>query len=236
MNRAKRHHHNQNGITLITVLVMLLLSTLLIIGSTRLTLVSEKLAGNDTDYQRAYQAAEALIADAKLDLDCLNVSATAGCGFRATPVIPCDAATYATLEDALTPLNPPCQNGICLDLGDRTSGNPNRSFWNSTALWTAYTAAGVGAIYGQYTNSSIAAGQAVNPILVGTNARYWIEVLKYTSSATSQAVYLGDGITNIAPHTSCPYVFRITAVARGIKTGTSAVVQSYYTFPDPQSN
>lgn len=226
---------SQQGVTLIVVLVMLLLTTLLILGSARLNLISERLAGNNADYQRAYEAAEALLGDAKLDLACANTPA--GCGIRtaATPLIPCTVSDFTALQ-AMLPTTPPrCQNGICLDLGNLTSGD-NNSFWRTTAGWTAYTAANVGASYGQYTNATPVATEAVNPMLLN-NARYWIEVLPYGSSAGSRSVDSEStmvGTKQVTPG-DCKYVYRITAAARGVKAGTTAVLQSYYMFTSPQN-
>lgn len=225
---------SQRGIALIFVMVMLLLTTLLIIGSARLNLISEKLAGNNTDYQRAYEAAEALLGDAKLDLACANT--LAGCGIRIglIPPIPCTVSDFAALQATLTPLTPPCLNGICLDLGNVTSGD-NNSFWRTATGWTTYTAAAVGASYGQYTNATPVATNAVNPMLLN-NARYWIEVLPYGSSAGGRSVDSENtmvGTRQVTPG-DCKYVYRITAAARGVKTGTTAVLQSYYMFASPQ--
>lgn len=225
----------QKGITLIAVLVMLLLTTLLILGSTRLTLITEKLAGNNADYQRAYEAAEALLADAKLDIACAQAAA---CGTRtaATPFIPCELDVWNTLESQLIGTATRCQNGVCADLGNLTSGDDN-SFWKSNALWTAYTANGIGAQYGQYTNNAIAATQAVNPALLN-NAGYWIEVLRYGAPGgggvdyASQSTFIGN--KQVAPG-ACQLMYRITAAARGMKPGTTAVIQSYFIYDSTQN-
>jgi Tfp pilus assembly protein PilX len=58
----------QRGISLLTVMVMMLLSLLLVLGGSRVGLLNERVAGNSTDYQRAYEAAEALLSEAQLDL------------------------------------------------------------------------------------------------------------------------------------------------------------------------
>ena len=225
----------QQGVTLLVVLVMLLLTTLLILGAARLNLISEKLAGNNADYQRAYEAAEALLSDAKLDLACANTPA--GCGTRtaATPLIPCTVSDFAALETLLISRTPRCQNGICLDLGNASSGD-NNSFWRTAANWKAFTAATMGASYGQYTNATPAAKEAVNPMLLN-NARYWIEVLPYGSGAGSRSADSESsmiGARQVTPG-DCKYVYRITAAARGVKDGTTAVLQSYYMFTSPQN-
>lgn len=227
-------HKSQHGIALITVMVMLLLTILLILGSTRLNLISEKLAGNNADYQRAYEAAEALMGDAKLDLACANTPG--GCGTRtvATPTIPCMSSDFSALQTLVESSAVKCKNGICTDLGNRTSGDDN-SFWKSDSLWNSYMAAGIGASYGQYTNATPSNTEAVNPMLLN-NARYWIEVLPYGSSTgnrsvDSESTWIGTKQVNPV---DCKFVYRITAAARGVKPGTTAVLQSYYMFTSTQ--
>lgn len=222
----------QHGISLLTVMVMMLLSLLLVLGGSRVGLLNERVAGNSTDYQRAYEAAEALLSEAQLDLlACM----TPGCPPRAATLTSaiCDEQNYADLQAQLSGNTPPCQDGVCLDLGTATNGDPATSFWgpNNTADWTAYTAAGRGARFGQYTGTAVTATQAVNPLLVN-GAWYWIEILPYGSSdvrgrsVASEQTLIGD--VPLRPHGKCSFLFRVTAAAQGRKTGTTAVLQSLY--------
>ena len=226
----------QQGVSLLIVMVVMLLSLLLVLGSSRLGVLNEKMAGNTTDYQRAYEAAEALLSDAELDLACLQ----GVCPARATQLT-CKTAEFTALEATLSALTPPCQNGICLDLGTAVSGDPATSFWNSatngaTPSWATMTSGDRGAKFGQYTNTTITAGNAVNPLLLN-NAWYWIEVLPYGSSGANgrsvNAEQSRAGGRMIGPDTGssgCSYVFRVTAAAQGRKTGTTAVLQSLHFF------
>ena len=59
---------SERGIALIVVMVMLILGSILVLGSTRTTWFNETMVGNDSDYSRAYAAAEALIHDAEADI------------------------------------------------------------------------------------------------------------------------------------------------------------------------
>ena len=224
------HLRTQRGVSLVTVLVMMLLSLLLVMGGSRVGLLNERVSGNSTDYQRAFEAAEALLADAKLDLSCM----VGACGQRAAATqFTCDMQSYLDLQTTLAANNPPCNNGICNDLGAATEGNPATSFWNNAAQWAAYTVAGRGARFGQYTNTNITAAQAVNPLLVD-RGWYWVEVLPYGSGAGggrsvgAEQSFLGGQV--VKPDTNCEFIFRITAAAQGRRPGTLAVLQSLYFF------
>lgn len=241
----------QRGVSLLVVMVMVLLSMLLVLGGSRVALLNESLVSNDTDYQRAFEAAQAMLADAELDLlgRAVNGGPCAGAACR-TPAsavfFPRDLDEYQDLEDTLRAAavggTPPCRNGICLDLGNQTSGDTTTSFWNNPggtdATWNnnrtlaTFTATEAGfnrraASYGQYTGA--AAGATGNPLLAANPPRawYWVEVLRYhTAGAT------GNFSGFWAPSASEPFVFRITALAQGLKPGSMAVVQSFIV-PDP---
>lgn len=221
---------SQQGVSLFAVMVMLLLSLLLVLGSTRVGLLNEKMAGNSADYQRAYEAAEALLKDATIDISCLNASTESPCtGRTGLTNLTCDGPQGQELLTVLSANTPPCQNGICSDLGELVNGDPDTSFWSpkNTSDWNALTADNVGARFGQYTTGEPAANTAINPILRG-QARYWIELLPYGGSEGGRSVASENSV--VVDTANCPYVFRITAAAKGLKPGTTAVLQSFYFF------
>ena len=58
-----RHRHQrsqQRGVALFVVIVFVLLSMLLALWAARSSLLNEMVVGNDVDYKRAYEAAQAL--------------------------------------------------------------------------------------------------------------------------------------------------------------------------------
>lgn len=67
------------GFALIVVMVMLLLSCLVVLSSTRLSWLSERMLGAESDHQRAFAAAEALIRDAELDIRGLQAGSNLPC-------------------------------------------------------------------------------------------------------------------------------------------------------------
>jgi type IV pilus assembly protein PilX len=60
--------HKQRGVSLVMVLIFLLLSIIAVLGAFRSGFLNEKIVGNESDYNRAFSAAEALIRDAEIDI------------------------------------------------------------------------------------------------------------------------------------------------------------------------
>ena len=231
----RRPKQSQRGISLFVVIVFVMLSMLLALWASRTSLFNEMVVGNDADYQRAFEAAQALLQDAELDIrgEKADGSACIGTGAvcRTTGVkqIPLEAKEVATLLADLEGISgntPRCADGLCLKRIGR------QDFWNNASdnttegvdvTLTQMMSTTVGARYGQYTGAEI--GSASNPILreQGTTANelkrggwYWIEVLPYDANAGNSALIAG-GITNLALNLQPNVVYRITAVAHGRK-------------------
>ena len=231
----------QRGVALFVVIVFVMLSMLLALWASRTSLFNEMLVGNDADYQRAFEAAQALLQDAELDIRNENPDGSActdtdddpltGCREKIAdaPKIPLEAKEVATLLADLEGISgntPRCADGLCLKRIGR------QDFWNNASdnttegvdvTLTQMMSTTVGARYGQYTGAEI--GSASNPILreQGTTANelkrggwYWIEVLPYDADAGNSALIAG-GITNLALNLQPNVVYRITAVAHGRK-------------------
>ena len=249
--RAPRHRANQRGVALFVVIVFVLLTMLAALWASRTALFGEMIVGNDADYQRAFEAAQALLQDAELDIReehadgtpwrqsdaarTLNAPCVANSDICRTKAdLPRPPETAEDLGDLLAHLKTQstgCQHGLCLK---RTG---NQDFWNDTATLTAMTAANVGARYGQYTGAKKGdSSNPANPILQQTGAGkggwYWIEVLPYDQSSKSSGVIVGgSGSTNLdllalnlKPHV----VYRITALAQGLKPNSRVVLQQTY--------
>ncbi len=217
--------HRQQGISLIIVLVMMLLSSLLVIGGSRLTYMNEFLAGNDSDYQRAFEAAQILMRDAELDIQ----DTAANLRPDNLSLSKMDNELILNLMDAaLSAGATTCANGVCTNLGNAASGDPATSFWNDAAQLTTFTSGNRGAFYGQWTGATANVANA-NPIVSANNPRrawYWIEILPYSGISAGWA-------QDCAPTMGAgKYFFRITAVALG-RQGVPAVVQEVFV-PKPQ--
>ena len=223
----------QAGVSMLIVLVIMMLSMLLVLGTSKLALLNEQMSGNNSDYQRTYEAAEAVLRDAAIDVACFG-SSTA-CVNRAPPLASfrCDVPGFMDLMSNIEANNPPCRDGICTDLGQLTLGNPDTSFWSpksSVNRLADFTANRVAARYGQFTNETPVSGTTVNPLLAN-NAWYWIEVLKWTSALEGSQTFVRG--KELKPDTSCPFAFRVTALAKGTRPGNTAVLQSIYMLRDP---
>jgi type IV pilus assembly protein PilX len=233
----KKHHlvgacARQRGISLIVVMIMLLLSSLVLLGSTRVGTLNETLVGSESDTQRAFAAAEALIRDAELDIlgirgdgtPCSNdPTAAVGCRSLAGPFFPesdndLDAlATSVSTADAFRS----CRRGICLPATVDSLG---------ATAWTddLEDMQAVGTTYGQFT--ATLPTDASNPLLTSVPARawYWIEVFRY-------ADILGNGDGRVTPDAvRHPFVYRINAYVQGTKPGTRVQLRSVFVpYPNP---
>lgn len=214
------------GIALFVVLVMVLLVTLLVLGSSRIALLNEMAAGIDSDHQRAFEAAQAMLRDAEFDIkgEGPDGSPCAGTACRTPGVLdaaggrvfyPTDAGELLQLQAALGPSSPSCAAGICV---------PDKvlpQFWTDKAALRAMKA--LAASYGAYTGAE--ATSAGNPLLAagpGQRAWYWVELLPYDTANASD----GGHSEALAPDSDTPYVYRITALAQGLKASTQTVVQT----------
>lgn len=246
----------QRGVALFVVIVFVMLSMLLALWASRTSLFNELLVGNDADYQRAFEAAQALLQDAELDIRRENADGTACTTLPdpsrcrdvigAAPKIPVVFSEARQLLDDLDQKPTKCDRGLCAKRAGR------QDFWNYTSATTpAPTALGpgevkledmtqptVGARYGQYTGASLGdTSSPANPILTDTGANnrggwYWIEILPYDESSKSKGLIVnaaGASTDNLLGLNLVPnVVYRITALAYGRKPGTMAVLQQTY--------
>lgn len=244
-NRKK----NQTGIALITVLVFVLLSMLLALWASKTSFFAEMIVSNDADYQRTFEAAQALIQDAELDIQnqnadgspctaikCREVAATSNSNIPLIPITGQDLR-FLISDLSLKTSQEGCSHGLC------AKRFVEQDFWNSTATLEKMAKNNVGARYGDYTASTTNKGS--NPILAEKNTStkggwYWIEILCFSGGCddTSNSMQSVDGLIvdettgkkantlkfNLSPNA----VYRITALAYGLKQGTRVVLQQVY--------
>lgn len=247
--QARQNRTPQRGVALIVVMVMLLLGTIVVLGSSRIGWFNEILVGSESDYQRAFTAAEALIRDAERDIKFEQGGNTTPCRTGGN-FIGC-----RNVVDLLKPERPffPKDDNEDLDSLDRLVQSPvsvnnclqgicrpanvdglNEATWDTPAALAAMTGGtGVNAIaatYGLYTQAAPAA--AGNPLLSAVPARgwYWVEVFRYTDAG---GIMTAAGNVPI-PDKKHPFVYRITAYVQGLKAGTRVWLRSVYV-PYPQN-
>jgi type IV pilus assembly protein PilX len=249
----------QRGVALFVVIVFVMLSMLLALWASRTALFGEMVVGNDADYQRAFEAAQALMQDAELDIRGENADGTKCrpntsddkvCRRNLTAIdqIPLEGADVSKLLadlDALNAPNPKCRHGLCV----KRSGQ--QDFWNNSDPARGVTlaqmrgnngssasAVTVGARYGMFTGAQLGStSNPANPILATRTPAdqggwYWIEVMPYDESAKTSGLIVGSGgasvndylALNVVPNV----VYRITALAQGMKPGSTVVLQQTY--------
>lgn len=242
IQRFQGSHPLQRGASLIVVMVILILGTIVVVGSTRLGWLNEIAVSSESDHQRAFAAAEALIRDAERDIrgrqlnsaaPCVNDPTFVGCRRFNSPFFPQDDGDLDILTDRLAAGGAfrNCLQGICLPPNATDLGRVN---WATDAAVAAMTAgvgaAAIPATYGAYTGAAPAA--AGNPLLSANPARgwYWVEVFRYSDAA---GIIAAAGNVPI-PDKKSPFVYRITAYVQGLKGGTRVWLRSIFV-PAPQN-
>ncbi|MEY2952380.1 MAG: hypothetical protein RLZZ401_467 [Pseudomonadota bacterium] len=228
----------QRGISLIMVLLVLVLVALTALSASRSSFFNETVTGNEADFNRAMSAAEAMVRDAQLDIMGVGVAPCGdsannyeGCRLSASgipslaePFFPGDGIEADALRTAL---NNTCVQGICAPGNWPANALPDR-FWDTNL--TAFTP--TAATYGQFTRANPAL--TGNPILTAAapaRAWYWTELIQMDT--TRCAGTTGTSCT-FGPTVKTPFSYRITAVARGSRANTLAVIQTYFV-PNPMS-
>lgn len=190
-----------SGFALITALIMLLVISVLALGGARLALDSKRTTRNQRDFEIAFQAAEAALRDAEMDIQNTTGPKSRSAIFQPT------AATGFTVEGGCnigTTVAAPYQ-GLC-----NTLANINAQIWN-TVSWSASATNPQTVAYGTFTGRTFPTGTGLTP---SQKPRYIIELLPDQS--------IGGAVDNTR------YMYRVTAVGFGPNNATQAMVQSLY--------
>jgi type IV pilus assembly protein PilX len=210
LKAMQRSSSAQRGFALFAALLFLIVLTVLAVTVLRSSTVGERIAGNDLDRARAYQAAEATIRDAQLDVMSLRSDGLTNAPPLARP------ASEIFNEDAggFTDVPPGCNKGYCFFTWDEYQAATPPRPWK-TAIGPLQFAE-----YGQFTGGKLERLNAQFNTAVGGTApvarsrtpRYWVEAFRTG----------GDG-----PGSSKPR-FRITAQAWGVNLNTTVILQEVY--------
>lgn len=249
MYRPPKNHRppQQRGIALFVVIIFVMLSMLLALWASRTALFGEMVVSNDADYQRAFEAAQALLQDAELDIrdekpngDSCNAPPCRSYNQSAVK-FPREAKDITPLITTLNNETTRCKDGIC------TRRTGRQDFWNYTNKTSpapgniqpgevkleSLQQPNIGARYGQYTGAKI--GNTSNPanqILAeranGKGGWYWIEVIPYLDSSKKEIIIDSTTPDQLKLNLDVYVVFRITALAYGRKEGTMVVLQETY--------
>lgn len=214
----------QQGAALYIVVIFILLSMLVALWASRSAIFNELVAGNDADYQRAMESAQAMVQDAQDDIyrhlyDNTKTSLRTG----STQQFPgSQDVFFGPWSDSLAAQTNQCKNAICLR---RTIAE---DFWNDPSTLQAMLS--LGARYGQFSGANQSGSETItppNPILALTDANkgawYWIEPMPYGTLGLSPGGNIGKIVQGTAtPATNAEMIFRITALAFGIKGSSSS--------------
>jgi type IV pilus assembly protein PilX len=191
----------QHGATLVVTLIILIAVSLMGVSATHIALLGEKSSRNDRDRQIAFQAAEAALLDAELDIrgspdggrtrSALFASHSAegfidGCGAGAKNI-------YLGL----------CQH----------SGDQSRIAWLIVDFLDEAPGTMRTVPYGMFTGQSFQTGVGMLP---AKPPCYIIELIPYSQAGENAAIEARS------------YVYRITAVGFGAREGTRVMLQTVY--------
>jgi type IV pilus assembly protein PilX len=190
----------QEGASLIVSLLMLVVIMLLGLSATQIALQSEKASRNDRDRQIAFQAAEAALLDAELDIE--NSPDPA----RSRSAVFSKNNTHAFIEGcAGGDANPFL--GLCARVAAATTPAwLTVDFLNNTATATSVP-------FGKFTGQTFQTGQGSLPARL---PRYIVELLPYNGPGES------------AELSARTYFYRVTAIGFGMQDTTRVVLQTFY--------
>lgn len=229
----------QQGVSLFVVLIVLLLTLLLVLGSLKVAGFNETIVGNQSDAQRAYAAAEALLDAAQRDIRANGrACGLAECRFPRDP----DEYELLRVRIGLDACGSGANDrGVCVPSApepatgdpvadyvfnvDRVGVSGNPQSLATGASYDAYAPAPGGGAASVFADASAGVGaSAVDLSLTGDRGRYWVEVFHYNTLAGALAPTADIPV----PDGTYPFVFRITARAVGLKPGTVSVLRTYY--------
>ena len=193
----------QRGVSLVVSLIMLVAVLILGTSAAQLALQSEKASRNDRDRQIAFQAAEAALMDAELDIE----NSPASSASRSKLFSKGSALGFPTEgEDVCHAASAGKHHGLCRRTPDGTA-----PAWQSVDFADDAASSARSVPYGKFTGQSFPAGQGPLP---GKLPRYIVELMPYHKQ--------GEGVDQAG------YFYRITAIGFGPRETTQVLLQTFY--------
>jgi type IV pilus assembly protein PilX len=189
----------QRGASLIVALLMLMVVLMLGSSSAQIAMQGEKAARNDRERQIAFQAAEAALMDAELDIEnAIGVNSRSGLFDRSS------TEGFAA--------------GCGAGLANRHLGLCTRASDGETPVWQSIdfldaSANARSVPYGHFTGQYFQTGGGSLPV---RPPRYIIEVMPFNKEG--EAATGGD----------LSYFYRVTAIGFGMRETTQVVLQTFY--------
>lgn len=191
------------GATLIVTMLLLTIVLLLGIAASHIAIQSEKSSRNDRDRQIAFQAAEAALLDAEMDIE-HSPDATRSRSHLFSPHSNLgfpdgvDQTCASGMQNVFL--------GLCRHIDDETA-----AAWSSVDFLDLDEATASSVPYGRFTGQSFQTGEGVLPARL---PRYVIELMSYRKPGASVA--------------DPDYFYRITAVGFGVRETTQVALQTFY--------
>jgi len=190
----------QKGASLIVVLILLIVVSLLGVGSIQIATMGERSARNDRDQQIAWQAAEAALMDAELDIDPNGM----GTGSRRSTFAPTTDASAFVLNCGSSSTN----RGLC---AENPTGKPA---WLSVDFLNTTTPKTVG--WGDFSNRGANTYPTGGGLKSYQAPRYVIEAIKDPAEVQTKGIV------------ESRYVYRVTAMGFGPRQDIQTVMQMIY--------
>jgi type IV pilus assembly protein PilX len=193
----------QCGITLVTTLLLLLVVLLLGVAAAQIAVQGEKLSRNERDHQIAFQAAEAALLDAEMDIEHSPSAALSRSHLFST------SSALGFPVDTETACGSGEQNiylGLC-----RHSADGSVPIWHIVNFSDSGVKTTSSVPYGRFTGQSFPVSHASLPVRV---PRYIVELMLYRKP--------GERADELS------YFYRITAVGFGPRETTQVALQTIY--------
>lgn len=202
-----RRYCRQSGASLIISLLMLMAVMLLGLSAAQIALSSEKASRNDRDRQVAFQAAEATLIDAEID-----IQNSPDAGLSRSQLFSKDSALGFPAETDLD-----CGAGLT----NQGLGLCSRRPAGMTPAWQTVNFSNVdvnstqSVPYGTFTGQLFTVGSSSGGGGASIRTpRYVIELMNYTEPGASAE--------------KVSFIYRITAIGYGVRDSTQVVLQSFY--------
>jgi len=200
--QGRRPGARQSGMSLIITMLMLVAVMLLGLSAAQIALSSEKASRNERDRQVAFQAAEAALLDAELDIQNSTSSTTRSADFSKNSMLGFPSETDAACGAGLNSRG----LGLC---SRRPEGSPPawlKVDFSDVGLTTSQSVP-----YGTFTGQTFAYGSGTSSWRL---PRYIIEIMTYNAPGAS-----ADQVS---------YFYRLTAIGYGMRDTTQVVLQTFY--------
>jgi type IV pilus assembly protein PilX len=210
--RAPRSlRHQQQGVSLVVSLLMLVAVLMLGISAAQMALQGEKASRNDRDRQIAFQAAEAALKDAELDIqNSPDPKLSRSNGFLESPAN--DPPLRLDFTDGCGAGESNVSLGLCAP-----SAPGITPVWQTVDLLDDDAGSSRSVPYGKFTGQAMQTGKGFLP---GRPSRYIIEILNFNQAGQLASAENPGGGTQ--------YFYRITAIGFGARDSTKVVLQSYF--------